>query len=377
MLPRLLLSLSLTALVGCSFMKSSTEPSGGKSGTENAAPTAIPKTLAGTIGEYPIRMTLAQDGAKVTGSYEYTRVGKAIKLSGTVSGKAVQLAETDEKGNPGGTFALNVEGEKLTGEWTSAKGKKLPLALSAASASAQSSPGAVEVKESVVKLQRGKQGQEYPDYKTAEIHFPLVSGLPDAVVMARVQEAVSLKKVFGQTPEEFRKEFQGDNWSLDSIEYQINFNRDEILSLTYTQCGTGAYPSCGDDYVNVFLRDGFVITPQKAFDNLPGLARLADGALRAEIRKALADAKNDKEIGEEGREFLEQQFNGDESEIKKPYPVEKLKSFIVGEKGITFIYDYGFPHVGQALQPPGRFFFSWEKLKPFIKADGPFGKFVK
>lgn len=376
MIPRLLLSLSLAAMVGCSFMKSSTDPSGGKSGTENAAPTAIPKTLAGTIGEYPIRMTLAQDGAKVNGSYEYTRVGKAIKLSGTVSGKAVQLAETDEKGNPGGTFALNVEGEKLTGEWTSPKGKKLPLALSAASASAQSSPGAVEVKESVVKLQRGKQGQEYPDYKTAEIHFPLVSGLPDAVVMARVQEAVSLKKVFGQTPEEFRKQFQ-EEWTLDSIEYQINFNRDEILSLTYTQCGTGAYPSCGDEYINVFLRDGFAITPQKAFNDLPGLAKLADGALRAEIRKALADAKNDKEIGDEGYGFLENELNGDESKHKKPYPVEQLKSFIVGEKGVTFIYNYGFPHVAQALEPPGRFFLSWEKLKPFIKADGPFGKFAK
>lgn len=376
MLPRLLLSLSLAALVGCSFMKSSTDPSGGKSGTETAGSVTIPKTLAGTIGEYPIRMTLAQDGAKVTGSYEYTRVGKAIKLSGTVSGKAVQLTETDDKGAPSGTFALNIEGEKLTGEWTSAKGKKLPLALSASAASASAAPGAVEVKESVVKLQRGKQGQEYPDYKTAEIHFPLVSGLPDTVVMARVQEAVSLKKVFGQTPEEFRKQFQ-EEWTLDSIEYQLNFNRDEILSITYTQCGTGAYPSCGDEYVNVFLRDGFVITPQKAFDNLPGLAKLADGALRAEIRKALADAKNDKEIGDEGREFLERELNGDESEIKKPYPVEKLKYFIVGEKGITFIYDYGFAHVGEALEPPGRFFFSWEKLKPFIKADGPFGKFVK
>lgn len=376
---RLLLSLSLVGLVGCSFAKSSTGPTTGTTDAKTAATATVPKNLVGTVGEYPIRMTLAQDGTKLSGTYEYTRVGKPIKLVGTVVGRELKLTESDDAGKPTGTFAITYDTDTaIGGEWTSAKGKKLALSLraSASASAAQASPGSVEVKESVVKIQRGKKGQEFPDYKTAELHFPLVSGLPDAGVMAKVQEAVSLKAVFGQTAEEMRKEFQ-EEWSLDSIEYQINFNKSDIFSMTYTQCGTGAYPSCGDDYVNVNLKTGGAITPDTAFSNVSGLAKLVDGALRAEIRKTLADAKTDKDIDEEGRSFLESQLNGEDSGVKEPVDAERLKQFIVGEKGITFVYDYGFPHVGKALEPPGRFFFSWQTLTPYLKPDGAFGQFVK
>ncbi|HYJ45883.1 MAG TPA: hypothetical protein VEV81_04655, partial [Pyrinomonadaceae bacterium] len=54
-----------------------------------------------------------------------------------------------------------------------------------------------------------------------------------------------------------------------------------------------------------------------------------------------------------------------------------LDDFSVGARGITFLYDAGFPHVVQALEPVGRYFFSYAQLKPYIKRDGPLALFIR
>jgi hypothetical protein len=54
-----------------------------------------------------------------------------------------------------------------------------------------------------------------------------------------------------------------------------------------------------------------------------------------------------------------------------------LDEFVVGDGGVTFLYDAGFPHAIQAAQPEGRYFFSYARLSKFIKGDGPLGMFVK
>ena len=44
---------------------------------------------------------------------------------------------------------------------------------------------------------------------------------------------------------------------------------------------------------------------------------------------------------------------------------------------MTFKYDYGFPHVIQALQPEGKFFFTWEQLRPFLVPGGLLAKLAR
>jgi hypothetical protein len=56
---------------------------------------------------------------------------------------------------------------------------------------------------------------------------------------------------------------------------------------------------------------------------------------------------------------------------------ENLNEFEIGSRGLTFLYDAGFPHVIQALQPNGRYFFSYAELKPFIRPDSALGQFVR
>jgi hypothetical protein len=58
------------------------------------------------------------------------------------------------------------------------------------------------------------------------------------------------------------------------------------------------------------------------------------------------------------------------------FKIENLNEFSVSSKGVTFLYDAGYPHVIQALEPNGRYFLSYAELKPYIKPGGLLGQFV-
>ncbi|MCI0524896.1 MAG: hypothetical protein L0Y75_06490 [Acidobacteria bacterium] len=64
-------------------------------------------------------------------------------------------------------------------------------------------------------------------------------------------------------------------------------------------------------------------------------------------------------------------------DIRKGQPKENLDDFSVNITGVTFLYDFGFPHVVKALEPSGRYFFSYEGLKQYIKRDGLLGVFIR
>ena len=55
------------------------------------------------------------------------------------------------------------------------------------------------------------------------------------------------------------------------------------------------------------------------------------------------------------------------------FEVKNLDEFSVSDKGVTFLYDAGFPHASRALQPAGEYFFSYAELLPYIKRNGPLG----
>ncbi|MEO8042608.1 MAG: hypothetical protein ABI646_08370, partial [Acidobacteriota bacterium] len=54
-----------------------------------------------------------------------------------------------------------------------------------------------------------------------------------------------------------------------------------------------------------------------------------------------------------------------------------LQGFGISDTGVTFKYDYGYPHVAEALEPPGDFFIAYYDLKPLIRTDGLLARFVR
>jgi hypothetical protein len=103
--------------------------------------------------------------------------------------------------------------------------------------------------------------------------------------------------------------------------------------------------------------------------------------LLAEVRKSIRRRENDEreknicftETIDTYREIYDKEFHP----VPEKIAYKDLNGFFVTEKGVTFLYDYNFAHVVEACEPDEQYFFTWGKLKPFIKSDGLLAKFVR
>ncbi len=213
-------------------------------------------------------------------------------------------------------------------------------------------------------LRRGKPGEEPGYRKTAQIQYPQISGLKDLAVLEKVQAAVSLKTLIGQSLEEIRTELQENYW-LTEIDYKVNYNQNFLLDLTYTIAGVSAYPSQYEKHATIDLKTGKKLRSHDVFKRefLGTIAAKVDQVMQAEIVRAIAN-------GEKGEVDIRPQVS------QAKFRIKQVDHFELSDQGVTFRYDFDFPHVIKAAEPEGRYFFTYAQLKSYIRADGPLGKFV-
>lgn len=207
-----------------------------------------------------------------------------------------------------------------------------------------------------------KLARQFPERKTAIVRYPIVTGLDNPQALQKLQSTLAVKNVFGTTMDEYR----GDSWLIE-FDYKVVYNKNYLLDIAFTQSGMAAYPDTQTKNFVINLRTGAVITAGESFNKrmAPKLAQMIDAKLQSEIRGLIKEIANDKELGNDERDSLKSTL----SELK--FTEENLNEFEVSNTGITFLFDAGFPHVIQALQPDGRYFFSFAALKTFIRNDGP------
>jgi hypothetical protein len=218
----------------------------------------------------------------------------------------------------------------------------------------------------MVIVRSGKIVRDSPEKRRASIKFPVISGLGDARVLRKVQSILQIKNVFDTSVAEYRQ----DNW-LEEFGYEVSYNKNHILDITFSQSGSGAYPDSQTKHFAINLRNGTVIRTSDAFvsnklDSLADLVRTRFQAELAQILKDLAESKSDPEdirIAKEAQDALE-------------FKLSDIDDFSIGDKGVTFLYDAGYPHAIQAFEPEGSYFFSYTELKSYIKRDGPLGQFI-
>ena len=210
-----------------------------------------------------------------------------------------------------------------------------------------------------------RTGEEVPDFKkTFEIIYPEISGVKNAALEKKLNDTISYWRVFDTTLEENTGDY---DW-LTNMDYKVNFNNDGLLAIDLTMEGVGAYPDGSTRSLVVDLNSGNQLKVKDVFTNLPKLILMVDKDQKTEMSKAIADLQKD---SSEDAAVLKQMLRENKNSIKM------LDEFTIGADGVTFLYDYGFPHVVQALEPEGRYKFTWQQMKPFIKANSSFGKFVK
>ena len=212
-----------------------------------------------------------------------------------------------------------------------------------------------------VTYKRPKPSTDYK--KTFTIRYPKVKASTSAL-SKQIESTLSYARVLKL---DLKDELNGNQW-LEEADYEVNYNEKGLLTITLSMNGTAAYPDGVSKAVVVDLNTGNQLRPADVFTNLPGLAAMVRKTQRAEIVKATKEISADPE----NKDVDPKQLFEDANLIAK-----NLDEFEVNDSGLTFIYDYGFPHVMQALEPDGRYTYSWKQLKPYIKSGSPFAKFVR
>lgn len=215
----------------------------------------------------------------------------------------------------------------------------------------------VTIKSKKVAYKRGKSAPEHK--RSFTINYPKIGGATGK----KIEAVLNYEKNFDF---KIQDEIKETYW-LESADYTVNYNKHNILDVTLFIEGSGAYPSGSSKYLIVNTKTGNRVKPSDVFTNLSGLAAMGKKAQQAEMKAETERIKKEEKVDEVASDY----FNNAD------FKTENLWAFTVSEKGLTFHYDYGFPHVAQALQPDGDYFFSWAELKPYIKKDGLFGRFVK
>jgi hypothetical protein len=142
-----------------------------------------------------------------------------------------------------------------------------------------------------------------------------------------------------------------------------------LLDITFSQSGVAAYPDDQSKHFLVNLKTGELVLTADAFkaDKLSELASLVNRSLQQEIaEKSKQNASTDEP---------DESINDAYEQLK--FQPKDLDNFSVSKRGITFLYDPGFPHVIKALEPNGHYRFTFEQLKSYIKPEGPLGQFIR
>jgi hypothetical protein len=239
------------------------------------------------------------------------------------------------------------------------------LLLIGSSVSAQS----VIIRPKKVVYERTAKGLS--DWKrTFEVTYPIFSGKISPAALRRLKLGTDYWRVFDM---KLADNLRDDQW-LSSCDYVVNYNKHNILDILLVIEGDAAYPDSAIRHLVFDIRSGRKL----GFPDIFYASRMPDllGKIRTVMKLNEEEAVKE---SDEVRETLEQYREGEPDLYPTPDRIQfkDLDGFRISDTGVTFIYDYGYAHVVEALEPPNEFFLSYSELKPFIRTDGLLARFVR
>jgi len=205
---------------------------------------------------------------------------------------------------------------------------------------------------------RRKPISEYK--KTFTINYPKLKAATPAL-SRKIEAAISYRSILGLNLQE---ELTTVQW-LEEADYEVIYNDNGLLCIDLTMSGSAAYPDGVTKTAVVDMKKGTLVKTSDVFTDLQELASMVRRAQKKEIEDAVVEIKKNPEFKDEDPADL---FK--EADFRR----KELEGYSVNDKGVTFKYDYGFPHVIEALQPEGKYFFTWEQLRPFLVPGGLLAK---
>ncbi len=219
-----------------------------------------------------------------------------------------------------------------------------------------------------------RTGDVYDHKREFEVVYPIISSKNSSQVRRRILSNIDYWKVFDSSGNDFslKSEIEDGGW-ITNLYYEVKYNAHNILDIWLMMDGVGAYPVTSTKHVVIDLQTGKKVEITDLFKRNKLLP------LRNAIRRKMKESEARLDDSEQA-ELVSQRANGN---YKDFYPMpntiqlKHLDGFSVSSTGVTFIFDYGYPHVIEALEPSGEFFISYKELKSFIRTDGLLARFVR
>ncbi|HVE56804.1 MAG TPA: DUF3298 and DUF4163 domain-containing protein [Pyrinomonadaceae bacterium] len=269
-----------------------------------ASAQAKAKIFRGYLNGTAIEMSLVRDGGKLSGSYLYTRIGKGIKLAGTIDAEGTfKLRETDAAGKTTGEFwgkwteEPNSNGISLEGEWRKPNSKST-LGFFAGEQIVEFSSEAKFTAKSFAEKNNPKHFEiniEYPELSGANPAAAKFNQLIKTEAMSGVNDF--RKEMLAMTAEDIKFLPKGTNNYLN-VAYGIEWATDDIISVKFTNSvfSGGAHPNYDFSTVNFDLKNGTEIKLADLFEpNTNYLKVLSDYSI-ADLKTRLTDMVYDEWI---------------------------------------------------------------------------------
>ncbi len=204
------------------------------------------------------------------------------------------------------------------------------------------------------------------DYLGADVSYPEFV-MPNEAARKRLEAGAGLKAGTGMSLEECKAEVADGTW-LREIDYSVDYNRNDILSLTYTVGGMGAHPSESEHRLSVSISTGRPLTVEETFrpEGRKTLAGFIDQRLQKAIKAKIRELEPD-----DRAELQERLANRDGG--KPVFRVKNLESFQVVDGGVAFFYEFDFPHAYLAWEPDESFVLKFAEPWTFLEKKGPLG----
>ncbi len=106
----------------------------------------------------------------------------------------------------------------------------------------------------IVLVRPAKLARQFPERRTAVVTYPIVGGLKNAAVLRRVRSTFEFKNIFDYSLKEYRE----DAW-LSEFSYEVNYNKNYLLDITFRQSGIAAYPDEHTKHFLLNLKNGRVV----------------------------------------------------------------------------------------------------------------------
>lgn len=263
------------------------------------------KTFRGYLSGTSIQMTLTREGGKLSGTYLYTRIGKDLKLAGTIDAAGnFKLKETDAAGKTTGEFSgkwieeENANGASLEGEWRKPNSRNtLNFALS---------EQMIEFTNGAKFVSKNFSENNKPKRFTIAVEYPELSGVSAATAAKFNQLSKSLamastadfrEEMLAQTAEDLKYLPAGVNNYLE-VSYSVEWATNDVVSIQYLTSvfSGGVHPNYFTSTLNFDLKSGKEIKLADLFEpNSNYLKTISDYSI-ADLKTRLEDMSDDEWI---------------------------------------------------------------------------------